>query len=169
MAKRKKNAVELVAPGDPIAAEIALEKLAEMVSRRLQHQNGSKHHAEMTEEELTDTLLLQPWFLPREISNAIIRLLPVSHQDKWVSTFQDWGCWKCERREVIHQSLGLCLKCYGLVSNRLKSSIVRRYVGGRASPTDLAATHIRKAENARQIFARHDVLPPDAGKTRRSR
>lgn len=166
MDKRKKNAVELMAPGDPIAAEIALEKLAEMVSRRL-HQNGSKPQAEMTEEELTDAVLLQPWFLPREISNAIIRLLPVSHQDKWVSTFQDWGCWKCERREVIHQSLGLCLKCYGLVSNRLKSSIVRRYVGGRPSPTELAATHIHKAENARQILAKHDVLPLDAKKPER--
>ena len=165
MAKRN-NAVELVAPGDPIAAEIALEKLAEMVSRRLQHQNGSKPQAEMTSEELTDEVLLQPWFLPREISNAIIRLLPVSHQDKWVYSFQDWGCWKCERKEeVIHQSLGLCLKCYGLVSNRLKSSIVRRYVGGRPSPTDLAATHIHKAENARQILAKHDVLPPAKKKT----
>jgi len=169
MAKRK-NAGELVAPGDPIAAEIALEKLAEMVARRLQHQNGSKLPAEMTSEELTDAVLLQPWFLPREISNAIIRLLPVGHQDKWVYSFQDWGCWKCERKEeVIHQSLGLCLKCYSLVSNRLKSSILRRYVGGRPSPSDLAATHTRKAENARQILAKHDVLPLDAGKTRRSR
>jgi protein-arginine kinase activator protein McsA len=159
----KRNAVELVSSGDSIAAEIALQKLAEMVANRLEYRNSQKKPDEMNTEELTDAVLLQPWFLPRDVSNAILRLLPVAHLNKWVDTFEDWGCWRCERKDVIHLGLGLCPRCYSLVSTRLKSSIVRRYVGNAPTHFDLAATHTRKAENARQILATHDVLPLNTG------
>jgi hypothetical protein len=100
-----------------------LKKLAALVKRELAQKIPNP--AEMTTEELTDEVLLQPWALPREIATAILRLLPVSHQEKNRYYYEDYGCLRCDTKLKPHQSLGMCAKCHARFHARSKAAIAR--------------------------------------------
>lgn len=55
--------------------------------------------------------LLQPWFLPREISRAIVRLLPPDYVSRMKWMFDDYGCFHCHRKDVPYEGNGLCRRC----------------------------------------------------------
>lgn len=167
MRKRKSSQAR-----NPLKSEVALERLSELVALRLQAPRGSRDPGEMTATELSDAVIMQPWFLPREISNAILRLLPIFHQNKWIYAFEDWGCLKCERKDAIHAGLGLCPTCYGLIFGRLKSSIVRHSNSEGPSVAELTANLTQKVDSAKQILAGHEVInapAPLASRKGRSR
>jgi len=76
---------------------------------------------------LSEEVLMEPWFLPREIAYAILRFLPVSHQRKWSHYFEDWGCLICGRKKAMnHFSRGMCPHCHSKVADRLKASLKKR-------------------------------------------
>src|ERR1700688_359952 len=99
----KKNlSIEILQPVKDAQSEANLEKLAHRVAQMLSQgpSRRLKQPDEMDAGELTNEVLPQPWFLPREISNEILRLLPVPHQDKWRFFFIDWGCICCQSKNV---------------------------------------------------------------------
>jgi hypothetical protein len=124
----------------------------------------------MDDGELTDEVLPQPWFLPREVSNEILRLLPVPHQDKWSFFFQDWGCLRCDSTKVMHQFLGLCQRCYGITINRLKASILKHSTLDPISP-ELTENLTQKVRSAKQVLAEMETTKaghaPEAKPTKR--
>lgn len=119
--KKLQPAVEVIHSGHQ---DGAIEKLAILVAQQLSR--GQANPAELTTEELTDEVLLQPWVLPREIASSILRLLPVPHQDKFRYCYEDYGCFRCGTKNKPHQSLGLCATCHGRLHSRIKTSISKR-------------------------------------------
>jgi hypothetical protein len=66
---RKKKPIEIV----PSKEEQALDRLADVVLQKLADREANKPE---TDEELSESVLLQPWMLPRHITDAIRNLLP---------------------------------------------------------------------------------------------
>ena len=95
---------------------------------------------------------MQPWCLPREISLAIRRLIPVWHWEKYSWVYADYACWKCERKDVPLMSLGMCNRCHRGYLHRLKASIVK-HAGRRVDMAEMKAALTRKEDSAREILA----------------
>src|SRR2546426_5094281 len=96
---------------------------------------------------------MEPWFLPREIAYAILRLLPVSHQRKWSHYFEDWGCLICGRKKVNHFANGFCFRCRVKVSDRLKRCLKKRAQEDGPSPEDQVAKIVSRIANAERLLA----------------
>jgi hypothetical protein len=77
--KKLRPDVELIHSDNQEAA--MFDKMATLVAQKMTQ--ARVNPAEMTTQELTDEVLLQPWALPREIATAVLRLLPVTHQNKF--------------------------------------------------------------------------------------
>lgn len=71
-------------------------------------------------------LILQPWFLPNEISTAIRSLIPFMHIRKMRFYFEDYGCIRCRRKNVPYGNNGFCHKCSQLVVFRTLRSLKTR-------------------------------------------
>jgi len=91
--------------------------------------------------------------LPREVAYSIMRLLPVSHQDKYRYRYEDYGCFRCGTKDEPHQSLSLCASCYALLHSQIKAGIVRHARSEDLSPAQLTANLTRTSDNARRILA----------------
>lgn len=137
--------------------EQALNRLTDAVLMRLQDREANRPE---TDEELCESVLLQPWMLPRQVASAIRQLLPMTHWQKWNDVFQQYGCFKCERTDVPHQSLGLCAGCYGMLMNRAKSAIVKRTEkdGVCSTVTEMKAQLTHTEESAKRILAKMGVV-----------
>ena len=134
----------------PSKEELALDRLTEAVLQRI----AGKEAAE-TDIELSESVLAQPWCLPRETAQAIRRLIPVFHFEKHSLVYEEHGCFKCETKDVPHQALGMCARCYGMYMHRLKAAIARRAgeTGGRPSLREMKAALTLKADSAHEILA----------------
>ena len=74
-----------------------------------------------------DELFLQPWFLPRPLSEKIRGLLPSSQFQKMRYCFDDYGCLRCGKRDCLYGSNGMCERCYVVIRHRIASSLFRRF------------------------------------------
>jgi len=83
--------------------------------------------------KLSDDVLLQPWFLPKKTAFAILRLLPPGYRQRMLSYFADYGCLRCNHRNVLYGSNGLCERCKITIQWRLVRC-VRRRLNGRVQP-----------------------------------
>ncbi len=99
-------------------------------------QNSGAPGAELT----NDAIFLQPWFLPVEVYRAIRRLLPYIHLFKMRYYFEDYGCLKCGKKNVLYQSNGFCESCGVVIRHRMKQALKRRLkkVGVQANCADVA-------------------------------
>lgn len=73
---------------------------------------------------------LVPWFLTKELMKQIDGLVPRYYHMRLRLYFNRFGCLRCSKRRVLYGCNGLCLKCLGLVSDRLKRTdrtLWRRY------------------------------------------
>jgi len=154
--------------------EQAIERLADAVFHKLADREANRPE---TDEELSESVLLQPWMLPRHITIAIRNLLPTTHWEKWADVYEEYGCFKCERKDVPHQSLGLCMGCYGMLMSRGKAAIVRRVEaeGKKGKPTvsQMKAQLTRGQDGAKRILAEIIANPrsplPGPAKPRRDK
>jgi len=149
--RKPKPAIEIL----PSKGELALDRLTEAVLQRLADKSAAAEAAKPeTDEQLSESVLPQPWCLPRDIAQAIRRLIPMWHWQKYSLVYDEWGCFKCERKDVPHQSLGLCLRCYGLYIHRLQAAIVKR-AGETKRPSlgEMKAALTLKSDSARKILA----------------
>jgi hypothetical protein len=113
--------------------------------------------------KLLDDIFLQPWFLSPNIAFAIKRILPPEHRHKMRFYFDDYGCLKCDQRDVQYGSNGLCKLCMQRVKLRLFFAIKRRWTA--ASPDNLPRTFKRMADAQRLL---RDLLD-SSSKTRRKK
>jgi hypothetical protein len=145
---KPKHTIEVL----PSKEDLALDRLANAVLQRIADKEAAEPE---TDEELSESVLMHPWCLPRDISQAIRRLIPVWHSEKHALVYEEHGCFKCERKDVPHQSLGLCLRCYGLYIHRLQAAIVKKAgeTAGRPSVGKLKAALTLKSDSARNILA----------------
>jgi hypothetical protein len=132
--------------------EQALDRLADVVLQKIADREANKPE---TDVELSESVLLHPWMLPRHIAVSIRNLLPTTHWQKWADVYEEYGCFKCERKDVPHQSLGLCMGCYGMLMSRSKAAIVKRVEGKNGGPTvaQMRAQLTQGQDSAKKILA----------------
>ena len=71
-------------------------------------------------------IVLQPWFLPNSISQAIRTLIPVIHVRKMRFYFDDYGCIRCKRKNTLYGNNGFCDRCLRVVTYRAIQSLKKR-------------------------------------------
>ena len=73
-----------------------------------------------------DQVFMLPWFLPKQTYLAVRRILPNIHIAKMRYYFEDYGCMRCERRDVLYRTNGLCEQCNTIVRWRLTQCLKKR-------------------------------------------
>ncbi len=73
-----------------------------------------------------DEMFLQPWFIPNHIYRAMRSLLPNAHLFKMRYYFEDYGCVRCGKSDVLYGSNGMCKRCSALVWGRVSLAVRRR-------------------------------------------
>jgi hypothetical protein len=79
-------------------------------------------------------------------------LLPYHYHRRFRHYFDRYGCVRCDRKKVEYGCSGLCLKCLGLVSDRLKrgdQKIEAQYRAARARPVNF----LKRRDAARELLA----------------
>ena len=71
--------------------------------------------------------MLQPWFVPKRTWKEVLRLLPSSWKRKMRHCFDDYGCIRCDRKNVQHRGCGMCDECFGRITRRLKFTVRRHF------------------------------------------
>jgi len=103
------------------------------------------------EEPSDDEIFLQAWFLPKDVSLQIRMILPHIHLTKMRYYFDDHGCLRCEKRDVLYGSCGLCESCCATIRRRLRTSLMRRLksvgVNGEGRPPRNLADPARAARD----------------------
>ena len=84
---------------------------------------SDSEHALSIDEEV----FLQPWFVSKQTFLAIRRLLPSSQLLKMKYYFEDYGCLRCGKSNVVYRSNGLCRSCTVVVRARTVLSLKRRF------------------------------------------
>jgi hypothetical protein len=72
-----------------------------------------------------DDVLMQPWFLPKRIADAIRGMVPHSYRSRMRYYFEDYGCMICGCESLYHSN-GMCLRCFKRILSRIKKSFARR-------------------------------------------
>ena len=106
------------------------------------------------ERDLLDEIFLQPWFLSLDTAFEIKRILPPEHRHKMRFYFDDYGCLKCEKRNVQYGANALCKTCSQRIKLRFFFAIKRRWTA--ASPDNIPRTFQRMADAQRLL---KDLLP----------
>jgi hypothetical protein len=75
---------------------------------------------------LDDKVFLLPWFMPKQTYLAVRRILPNIHIAKMRYYFDDYGCIRCERRDVLYRTNGMCESCTVIVRWRLAHCLKKR-------------------------------------------
>jgi hypothetical protein len=149
--RKPKRVIEVL----PSREELALDRLTEAVLRRIAAKEETAVEKPETDAELSESVLAQPWCLPRDIAVAIRKLIPVWHWRKFTFVFEQYGCFKCERTDVQHHSLGMCQRCNALYTGRLKEAIVKQAykTADRPSVAEMKESLTLKSDSARKILA----------------
>lgn len=111
-------------------------------------------------------LMLQPWFLPNEISLAVRELIPAFHIRKMRYYFEDYGCIRCHRKNVLYGNNGFCDACQQNITYRLMRSLRKRMDALRADIPDdghIFVDGMTKAQRLIEKNSRNTVST--AGKT----
>ena len=75
---------------------------------------------------MDDQVFMLPWYLPKEIYLAVRSVLPNIHIAKMRYYFDDYGCIRCERTDVLYKTNGLCEQCNAIVRWRLTTCLKKR-------------------------------------------
>lgn len=85
---------------------------------------------------MDDQVFMLPWYLPKGTYLAIRKILPNIHIAKMRYYFDDYGCIRCERRDVLYRTNGLCERCNVIVRGRLVACLKRRLSSVGVLPTE---------------------------------
>jgi hypothetical protein len=137
----------------PSKEQLALDRLTQAVLQNIAaKQSAAEETRPETDMELSESVLAQPWCLPRDIALAIRKLIPGR---KFTFVFEQYGCFKCERTDVQHHSLGMCQRCNALYTARLKEAVVKQAYknADRPSLAEMKTSLTLKSDSARNILA----------------
>jgi hypothetical protein len=100
-----------------------------------------------------EVAMLQPWFIPKQTWKEVLRLLPSGWKRKMRYCFDDYGCIRCDRKNVQHRGCGMCDECFARITRRLKFTVRRHFrelVG--AEKTSYAGEFQRRAVLAEKLL-----------------
>jgi hypothetical protein len=90
--------------------KVKIEKRSSRVTRRTLESASYR--------ELAESVLLQPWFLPKRVAFAMHSLVPHSFWQRMRNAFDDYGCLICETKSHYHSN-GMCRLCYQKTRKRI--------------------------------------------------
>jgi hypothetical protein len=93
-----------------------------------------------------------PWFLDRDTMRKIEALLPFYYHKRLRFYFDTHGCIRCSRKDIDYACSGLCLRCKGLVDERLRRTdkkLKEEYDLGPALPS---ALYLKRITTARDLL-----------------
>ena len=102
-----------------------------------------------------DQVFMLPWFLPKQAYLAVRRILPNIHIAKMRYYFEDYGCMRCERRDVLYRTNGLCEQCNTIVRWRLTQCLKKRL-----ADVGIAAVSNYESASGRGLSLAQDLLKP---------
>ena len=115
MPKSKKLTVEVLPPEPESSALVTPEqRLEQLIEAKVAEVFASQ-----------EDRLLQPFFQPRAIAEAIRREQTVPEQRKWAAYHARFGCLRCSNKNVEHHGTGMCHRCRMTITGRL-ARIVKR-------------------------------------------
>lgn len=103
----------------------AIREETSVRNHRNRARKAARGMAKEARSALPDDILLQPWFLPKRLADAIRGIVPTAFYNKMRYYFDDYGCVICGK-ETEHHSNGMCVTCYQRVLSRMKKSVKRR-------------------------------------------
>jgi hypothetical protein len=77
-------------------------------------------------EKYRNDILLEPWFLPKEITDSMRHLLPINYWMRMRYYFDDYGCLRCGRKKVLYAANGMCEGCRAKIGGRVLMSMRKR-------------------------------------------
>lgn len=127
------------------------------VLRAKRKRTESDDHRTFTKEEVADAAW-QPWLLPKEVSQRIIRLIPPGYRKRFRFYFEDFGCMSCRRKDVVYRTLGFCEICHSKITERMRLSMRRhRKKLGVTKASPRVRWYIDHVNQAEKLLA--DFLP----------
>lgn len=102
-------------------------------------------------QQLIETIFLQPWYLPKKIAVTIQNMLPPDHKHKMHFYFEDYGCLKCGRRNVPYGANALCRKCLHQAVYRFFFAIRRRWNWQKVTDA-YASGNLHRIANAQKLL-----------------
>jgi hypothetical protein len=72
-------------------------------------------------------LFLQPWFVPKAVLFQMRKMLPSCHLLKLRYYFEDYGCLRCGKSQVLYGANGFCKQCSIVVRYRILLALKRRF------------------------------------------
>lgn len=110
--------------------------------------------------------LVLPWFLSRKTHRKVHELLPQIYRKRLHKYFQLYGCIRCQRKNRLYYSNGLCRNCSSLLSARLHRCdrlMADEYREATMPPQNLMLNKISSARSlladltrTRSRFGRHE-------------
>jgi hypothetical protein len=121
---------------------MTIRRARSVAAAKLPSRNTARSEEAATPEvPLDDPVFLLPWFLPKQVYLAVRRILPNIHLAKMRYYFDDYGCIRCERKDVLYRTNGLCERCNTIVRWRLTECLKRRLrqvgVAPRLGPSEM--------------------------------
>jgi hypothetical protein len=101
-----------------------------MRKKDCRHQNKATNTRENTSSgpiSINEEVFLQPWFISKNTFLAIRRLLPSAQLLRMKYYFEDYGCLRCGRSNVLYRANGFCKACSIVVRCRLILALRRRF------------------------------------------
>ena len=92
--------------------------------RRLRERRKSS--GRQSEPNADQDIFLQPWYMPKPVSSQLRKILPSIHLAKMRYYFDNHGCLRCERRDFLYGSNGICENCSVVVRRRLANCLEKR-------------------------------------------
>ena len=88
-----------------------------------------KQSAEVAPSNVSDALLLEPWFRNRQETTALKRLQTFPERQKFADFFELNGCLRCAAKDKPHCGQGLCASCHDWFSDHLQRAMRARQDG----------------------------------------
>lgn len=135
---------------------------------------GKRNHAargsftpRLSEKQM-DSLIFQPWFLPRSTYLAIARLVPRQYGLRMRDYFNRYGCMCCRSRTRLHAAHGMCKQCHTEVARRLRRCWKKRLrlLNEQAQKHEIKNI-VANAKTAHELL--QDLIPPTLKANRSNR
>jgi hypothetical protein len=93
-----------------------------------------------------------PWFVSKPVYQKMYQLMPKIYFRRFSTYFKRYGCLRCGRRLALYGANGMCLKCLGVVTERLKvcDRILKTRYKERSRKAD---RYLHRATTARAMLA----------------
>lgn len=119
---------------------------------------GRARSPKLTSKQL-NSLIFQPWFVPRETFLTIAKLVPREYLLKMRDYFDRYGCMRCRSRSRPYGRNGMCGRCATEIGRRLRRCWKRRLKLLNQQAGQREVKHIlANAKTARKLLA--DLVVP---------